>query len=113
MFFLILDQPILINPNDIVIGGVYKWNKTPRYSLLLSANYANVYGEDSKSKDSKRVQRGYSFRNAIREVSAGIEYNVFNFDLHDRNGLFTKLAPFVYTGLSFFHYNALYLKGGK
>lgn len=104
---------LAVNPNDIVIGGVYKWNKTPRYSYRFSASYANVNGADSKSKDEKRKQRDYSFRNAIREISAGIEYNFYNFDLHDRNRLFTRVTPYVYTGLSFFHYDALYLKGGK
>jgi len=108
-----IGSTILVNPNDIVIGGVYKWNKTPKYSFRLSANYANVHGEDSKSNNSKRIKRDYSFRNAIREVSVGIEYNFFNFDLHDMNGLFTKVTPYIYTGLSFFHYDALYLKGGK
>ena len=103
----------IINPNDVVIGGVYKWNRTPKYSFRLSANYANVHGEDSKSNDSKRRRRDYSFRNAIREMSLGIEYNFISFDLHDRNGLFTKITPYVYSGVSFFHYDALYLKGGK
>ncbi|PHS10895.1 MAG: hypothetical protein COA88_01000 [Kordia sp.] len=103
----------VINPNDVVIGGVYKWNRTPRYSFRLSVNYANVHGEDSKSNDSKQRARDYSFRNAIKEVSVGIEYNLINFDLHDRNRLFTKITPYVYSGLSFFHYDALYLKGGK
>lgn len=104
---------LIVNPNDIAIGGIYKWNKTPKYSFRFSATYANINGADEKSKDEKRKKRDYSFRNAIREISAGIEYNFMNFDLHDRNELFTRITPYVYTGLSFFHYDALYLKSGK
>ena len=31
-----------INPNDIAIGGIYKWNRSPRHSYRVSAIYSSI-----------------------------------------------------------------------
>ncbi len=35
-----------INPSNIAIGGIYKWNRSPRYAWRLSATYARISGGD-------------------------------------------------------------------
>lgn len=102
-----------VNPNDFVIGAIYKWNKSPRYSFRASAKYANIHGEDEDASDKDRQKRDYSFENAIREVSVGVEYNFWKFDLNDRPYFLSNITPYAYSGLSFFHYDALFLNGGK
>jgi len=96
-----------ISPNEPVFGIIYKWNKSPRHSYRFSFNAANISANDRKSKEPSRNQRGYDFKNSIKEVSLGLEFNFFDFNLHDGT---TKITPYVYSGLSYFRYNDAYLE---
>ncbi len=59
-----------ISPNQPVVGGVFKWNRSARHSLRLSLIYAKLEVLDEKSDDPRRIQRGYSFETDILEISA-------------------------------------------
>ena len=50
----------------------------------------------------KEEQRGINFRNTIREVNAGVEYNFRPFNLHENHQAFTAMTPYVHTGIAFF-----------
>lgn len=91
-----------INPGDIAIGGIYKWNRSPRYAWRLSATYGRIKGEDAKSDDARRQQRGFNFTNSIKEVSLGIEFNFLDFNLHTERRV---ISPYLYTGATYFSYN--------
>jgi len=92
-----------ISPNKLAVGGLFKWNRSPRHSFRASIIYAELYGDDSKSSDPRRIQRDYFFKNRIFEFSAGLEFTFKEFDLH-KPGL--KSTPYLYTGISFGnHYN--------
>ncbi len=95
-----------IAPNDAAVGLLYKWNRSPRHSWRFSATQAKISSNDADAKSSARNQRGYAFENTITEASAGLEFNFFDFNLHQ---LHTKFTPYVYTGLSYFAYNELYV----
>lgn len=90
-----------INPNRLAIGGIIKWNRSPRYSYRASFIYSRVSANDVDSDIRQRRQRGFAFKNTIKEASAGMEFNFFEFDLHTYG--FTH-TPYVYSGLSFFQY---------
>jgi hypothetical protein len=94
-----------ISPNQPVFGILYKWNKSPRHSYRFSLNGAHVSANDLDSKEPSRRQRGYSFKNSIKEVSFGLEFNFFDFNLHDSK---TKITPYVYSGISYFRQNDAY-----
>jgi hypothetical protein len=51
--------------------------------------------------DSKEVrkQREYRFENNLKEVSLGLEFNFFDFNLHESS---RKISPYVASGLSYF-----------
>jgi hypothetical protein len=102
-----------INPNDIAIGGIYKWNRSPRHSFRLSAIYSSITGDDSKSSDSRRKQRGYTFKNEVKEITVGMEFTFWDFDMHDQHSYATKTTPYLFTGLSFFNYDALSLNSNN
>jgi hypothetical protein len=95
-----------INPNEPAFGILYKWNKSPRHSYRFSYTQSQISSNDSDSKEPGRYNRGYSFSNNIKELSAGIEFNFFDFNLHDEKPKFT---PYIYTGLSYFFYDGKYL----
>lgn len=94
-----------INPDRIALGVLYKWNKSPRHSYRFSYTQSTVAANDFDSDETGRSRRGYRFKNNVKEFSAGLEFNFFDFNLHDYH---TKVTPYIYSGLSFFLYDGLY-----
>jgi hypothetical protein len=88
-----------ISPNEPAIGLLYKWNKSPRHAYRFSYIQSNINSNDLDSKELGRNQRGFRFENNLREVSVGIEFNFFDFNLHDSR---TKITPYVSSGISYF-----------
>jgi hypothetical protein len=102
-----------INPNEFGFGLIYKWNKSTRHSYRFSYFQGNIKANDLDSKAPSRYLRGYNFKNSIKEVSAGMEFNFFDFDLHQFDMQYT---PYVFTGLNYFWHTDLktnYLNTGK
>lgn len=100
-----------INPNEFAYGILYKWNKSPRHSYRFSYTQSAITANDLDSDAPNRVLRGYNFKNNIKEFSAGMEFNFFDFNLHE--ALKTKITPYVHTGISYFIYDELYVVNGK
>lgn len=99
-----------IAPNEFAFGLLYKWNKSPRHSWRISYTQAKITSSDLKSDSPGRIQRGYNFENNIKEVSLGLEFNFFDFNLHQNE---FKVTPYIYGGLSFFAYEELFYILGK
>ena len=89
---------------------MYKWNKSPRHAYRFSYTQSTIAGNDLDSKEGGRNKRGFNFKNNIKELSAGLEFNFFDFNLHD---LDPKLTPYVFSGLSYFRYDELYMVNGQ
>lgn len=98
-----------INPNEPALGILYKWNRSPRHSWRASFTYARLAASDADSEVSGRHDRGYSFDNSIKELSLGLEFDFFEFDLHD---LRRQITPYIYGGLSYFRYDSQYVQNG-
>jgi hypothetical protein len=94
-----------ISPNEPAIGIIYKWNRSPRHSWRASFTYANIASDDADSEISGRSQRGFSFESTIKELSVGMEFSWFEFNLHESG---FKLTPYVYSGISHIWYDDLY-----
>lgn len=88
-----------INPNKWAYGFLYKWNKSPRHSWRFSYVETTLRNNDILSDDPSRKMRGYIMQNKINELSAGLEFNFLDFDLHQPDWQFT---PYIYSGLSMF-----------
>jgi hypothetical protein len=99
-----------IAPNEPAIGIVYKWNKSPRHAYRFSYTQSKIRSNDLDSKEAGRYLRGYQFENSIKEFAAGLEFNFFDFNLHD---LKAKITPYVYSGLSYVRYDGLFFSGGQ
>jgi len=95
-----------VNPNELAYGLIYKWNKSPRHAWRFSYIQSKITANDLDSKVPGRYLRGYNFENNIKEVSAGLEFNFFDFNLHEFG---TKITPYIYTGLSYTNYDELYV----
>ncbi|MBT8245017.1 MAG: hypothetical protein HKP48_02290 [Winogradskyella sp.] len=86
-----------ISPNQVALGAIVKWNRSPRHAFRASVIFSELKGIDSKSDDPRRIQRGYEFSNGILEFSAGLEFTFFDWDLHDAS---SKGTPYLYTGIT-------------
>ncbi|MGV3697070.1 type IX secretion system protein PorG [Flavobacterium sp.] len=100
-----------VSPDKMAIGILYKWNKSPRHSYRFSYTQSTITGNDLDSEVPARYQRGYNFKNEIKELSAGLEFNFFDFNLHE--SLQRKITPYVYTGLTYFIYDELFVVNGE
>ncbi|MCF8274110.1 MAG: DUF6089 family protein [Flavobacteriaceae bacterium] len=86
-----------ISPNQMAIGGIYKWNRSTRHSYRISLTFTDLKGNDSDSDDPRRLQRNYNFTNQMIELSAGMELTFFDFNLHSGEKVST---PYLYSGIS-------------
>ena len=92
-------------PKKLAIGGLIKWNRSPRHSYRISVIYTSIFANDILSSDPKRQDRGYFFNAKALDISAGIEFTFLDFDLH-KNGL--TFSPYIYTGLSMLNHPNFY-----
>ncbi|WPR72745.1 DUF6089 family protein [Flavobacterium sp. NG2] len=99
-----------IDPNQLALGVVYKWNKSPRHAYRISYMQSNLNSNDLDSKEASRSGRGYYFENNIKELSLGLEFNFFDFNLHQ---LENKTTPYVHSGVSYIRYSSLYFTNGN
>ena len=93
-------------PDDLAIGILYKWNKSTRHSWRFSYAQTSISAKDVESKAPNRNLRGFEIKNNIKEFSAGLEFNFFDFDLHQSEFVF---SPYVYSGISTFVYNETFI----
>lgn len=94
-----------VKPNEFAFGVLYKWNKSPRHSWRVSYTQGKITSDDKDSDMPARKQRGLNFENSVKELSLGLEFNFFDFNLHESGFL---LTPYVYSGISYFRYTELY-----
>ncbi len=99
-----------IAPQKPAFGILYKWNRSPRHAWRASATVSKIASFDADSKVPARKSRDYRFENELKEVSLGLEFNFFDFNLHDDKPKFT---PYIYTGLSYLQYNGLFFVDGQ
>ena len=95
-----------LDPNAFAYGVVYKWNVTDRYSLRGGFTLTNLMENEYRNNDLNRFSRSYKVENSLQEVTAGIEINFSEFNLHAPEMSFT---PYVFYGLSYFRYDQFYL----
>jgi hypothetical protein len=100
-----------ISSNEPAFGIIYKWNKSPRHSYRFSYMQSTITANDLDSDVPGRNLRGYRFKNNIKELTAGMEFNFFDFNLHEV--LKRKITPYVFTGVSYFAYDELYVLNGQ
>ena len=99
-----------VAPNELAFGILYKWNKSPRHSYRFSYMQSTISGNDLDSEVPGRKQRGYKFKNEVKEFSVGLEFDFFDFNLHDGK---KKITPYVCLGVSYFAYDELFVINGQ
>lgn len=98
-----------IAPEKAALGILYRWNRSPRHSYRASFTYAKIASNDRDSDVSGRQLRGYRFENTLKELAVGMEFNFFNFNLHEPD---FKITPYVHTGLAYAWHDEHYVQNG-
>ena len=99
-----------IAPSGPAFGGLFKWNKSKRYAWRGSVLYGEFTADDSKSGLASRQARNYTVDNSVLEVSAGLELNFVEYNLHQIGPAFT---PYLYTGVTYFRYGYYYIDASQ
>lgn len=92
-----------IAPKNLAFGGIFKWNRSSRHSFRGSVLVARILGNDFDSGEIRRKIRGYEFENTIKEISVGLEYTFWEFNMYSGQ---PQTTPYLYTGLTYFLYDA-------
>lgn len=99
-----------IRPNKPAFGILYKWNKSPRHSYRFSYTQTYLRANDVISEEPSRYLRGFSFDNNVKELSFGLEFNFFDFNLHKSE---RKVTPYLFSGVTYLRYDELYIDTGE
>ncbi len=80
----------------------FRYNFNTRICMKFSGNYGTVYAYDSDSRNIFEQQRNLSFESDIIDGSAQLEFNFLPYVHGSADEFFT---PYLFGGLSVFHYN--------
>ena len=83
-------------------GLIIRKNIDRRFAYKAEIMYLNIKSDERDSDDTIAVNRGLHFKSPVYELSGQIEFNFLPFQ--PENPLYTW-TPFVYTGISIFHYS--------
>ena len=83
-------------------GLVIRKNIDRRFSYKAEALYIGLRSDERESNDTIAKDRGLHFKSSVLELSGQLEFNFLPYQTG--NPLYTW-TPFVYTGVSLFHFN--------
>ncbi len=94
-----------ISPNNFGISLVYKYNLNPRIALRGNLSLISISGDDAKSSNEIRKNRNFNFKNSLKELAVGIEYNFFEYDMTSVDQAYTpyillEVAAYSYDGVA-------------
>ena len=93
-----------INPNNLMVGAIYKWNMNPRIALRGTFTYAEISSDDADATNKARFNRGMRFTNSIKELAVGVEFSYFEYNLNDDS---KSRTPYLLVEFAVFNYNAV------
>ncbi len=96
----------IVRPQDTGFGILTKWNRSDRHSFRASFSYLPISADDNLSSDPSRQARNFKFENSIKELSLGIEYTFWEWNLHTGK---KQTTPYLYTGINVINYGDLAL----
>lgn len=91
-------------PNKIAGSIIYKYNANPRIAFRGTLSYLPISGNDANSTNSVRINRNFNFKNEIKELAVGIEYNFFEYDMTSSDKYYT---PYILLEVAGFNYNTV------
>ncbi len=94
-----LFQPKMFRP---AAGFLYRRCINNHWAYKLQLNAGSISADDSKSNDKFQKQRNLNFRSHVFELTYQFEFNFFPFQTANPA---TFATPYIFIGLSMFHFN--------
>lgn len=88
-----IGNELYIYPNNIGGSLVYKRNFDSRLSGRITYSYFPISDDDANSFNAVRQNRALSFSNTIHELSVGIEFNYFDYDVMS---VYKGYTPYIF-----------------
>lgn len=93
-----------VNPNSFMGGVIYKWNVNPRISYRGTFTFTQLKADDADATNQARLNRNISFKNTLKELAIGLEFNYFEYNLDD----FRKTkTPYLLVEIAAFNYKTI------
>ncbi len=89
-------RELYIYPSNYYIGGVFKHNVNQRFAIRVASTYTTLKANDAESSNEFRRNRDFKFENTILELSAGIEFNYWKFNIDNYNYTHTPYLLFEF-----------------
>ena len=86
---------------DLQVGGVVRYNYNNRWTFRADYTYATVKASDEKIK--WRPERGLNFTSKIHDLSLMAEFNFLEYYTGNPK---KNVSPYIFGGISVFHYTA-------
>jgi len=102
-----LNQDKLLKISGMNVGGYVEVNLDPYWALGLHYNYGKIRANDATSDNAQFKDRNLNFKTSLNEVSAQVDFNLFNYFAGGGTKSFT---PYIFTGIGgvFFNPQAKY-----
>ena len=84
------------------VGLIIRKNIDKRFAYKAEVMYLNIKSDERKSEDTIAKNRGLHFRSPVYELSGQVEFNFLPYQ--PGNPIYTW-TPYVYSGISIFHFN--------
>lgn len=82
-------------------GVFYRFTPNYRYAFRGGFNFGTIMGDDSQSDDPDQLQRNLNFKSNIIEANVIAEFNFLEYRIsNDKH----KFSPYIFLGLSVFHF---------
>jgi hypothetical protein len=82
-------------------GLIYRYNINPRWAFKLNGFYGTIQSDDAVIKHNE--VRNLSFRSPVTDISAQLELNFFPYVTGKGSKMY--FSPYMFAGLSVFHFN--------
>lgn len=92
---------LFINPNSFASGITYKYNKNPRIAYRIGLTNLSLDLNDADAQNKIQQSFQVSVKKSLTELSAGIEFNFFEYNLASRRQFQT---PYFFLGLTALQY---------
>lgn len=93
-----------LKPTNFMGGIIYKWNMNPRIAIRGTFTYAQISSDDNNATNIARYDRDIAFKNSIKELAVGLEFNYFDYNLDDYQKTYT---PYLLFEIAAFNYKVV------
>ena len=88
------------NQSDLGFGAIVRYYEGTRWAFRFSYSYLRLKGSDKAS--GYRPERGLSFNTDVHDFALITEFNFFDYFTGSKRN---RLSPYLFAGISVFHYN--------